>query len=101
MTVLRKAATECKGAKKLFARTKDFPDPSAVAVSRWLADSHALGCWTYFRPGSSADDCSALGAPIGNGRLLGFAGEATTSADTGTLHGAMLSALREAEGVLM
>lgn len=67
--------------------------PSATAVTHWTTDPYAGGSYSFVPVGGSKDDVDALGAPEGD-RLL-FAGEATYWKYHSTLHGALLSALRE------
>ena len=70
----------------------------ASHVTRWKSDPFALGSYLYLPVGSSVADIEALGAPVGD-RLL-FAGEATSVAYSGYVHGAVLSGIREAERLL-
>jgi len=97
-----RAVAACEGAARLFTEpSRDVPEPSAVRVSRWHQDPRSLCCWTAFAPGSSDADCEAMARPVGVSRQLGFAGEHTTAYDMGTVHGAWLTGLREAEGILL
>ncbi len=73
------------------------PDPSAFVRTRWQADPHALGSYSYVPVGASFDDLDILAEPAGE-RIL-FAGEATYRQDYGTVHGAYLSGLREADRI--
>ena len=70
------------------------PAPVATAVTRWGEDPYALGSYLYLPVGASPADIAALAAPEGD--RLGFAGEATHSEHFATVHGAMLSGIREA-----
>lgn len=70
------------------------PTPVASHVTRWRSDPHARGSYSFPALGQSLDDFDALAEPVGE-RVL-FAGEATSRAYFGTLHGALLSARREA-----
>lgn len=72
----------------------EVPAPLASHVTRWRSDPFARGSYSYPALGMSLDDFDALAEPQGE-RVL-FAGEATTSAYFGTLHGALASAKREA-----
>ncbi|MGI4747932.1 MAG: flavin monoamine oxidase family protein [Janthinobacterium lividum] len=68
-------------------------------VSRWGSDPLFLGAYAYARPGC-ADARTALGRPIGDGRLV-LAGEACrTDGLAGTVGGAMLDGERAAHSVL-
>lgn len=72
-----------------------IPPPIAAHVTRWRGDPYSRGSYTFPALGQSLDDFDALAAPVGE-RVL-FAGEATSRATFGTVHGAVLSALREAQ----
>ncbi len=71
--------------------------PTATKVTRWHTDPYARGSYSFMPVGSSPDDMDALAEPVG-GRLL-FAGEATYKTAYQTVHGALLSGLREAARV--
>lgn len=73
----------------------EVPAPLASHVTRWRSDPFARGSYSYPALGISLDDFDTLAEPLGQ-RVL-FAGEATTSAYFGTLHGALISARREAQ----
>jgi monoamine oxidase len=73
------------------------PDPIATHVTRWRDDPWTLGSYSYLPVGSSPDDMRELGEPVG-GRLL-FAGEATEPLLYATVHGALVSGLREARRI--
>jgi monoamine oxidase len=77
---------------------QDAPDPVAVQASRWAADPFALGSYSYFAKGSTPADARALAAPVGE-RLF-FAGEATSTENPSTVHGAYESGLRAAEEIV-
>jgi monoamine oxidase len=74
------------------------PAPTASLVTRWAADPYARGSYSFIAVGSSPDDMEALAEPA-NDRLA-FAGEATNAEFFGTVHGAYLSGVREAERIL-
>lgn len=74
------------------------PGPVAFKVARWGRDPFALGSYSYRAPGSSEAEYNALAAPL-RGRVL-FAGEATSSRYSATVHGAYLSGVREAKRIL-
>jgi monoamine oxidase len=68
-----------------------------VAGHSWGADPFARGAYSYARPGYA--DCRAtLAAPV-DGRLF-FAGEACSTDDFSTAHGAYLNGLAAAEDLL-
>ncbi|MEM7310598.1 MAG: NAD(P)/FAD-dependent oxidoreductase [Planctomycetota bacterium] len=75
----------------------DIPDPSAVHVTRWRGDPWSLGSYSYLPIGASSADFRELAEPV-DGRLL-FAGEATEPLVYGTVHGALVSGLREARRI--
>ena len=77
--------------------------PKETLVTRWRGDPWARGSYSYIAVGSSGDDLDVLGAPLScepedkNQRpRLFFAGEHTIKHFPATVHGAMLSGLREA-----
>jgi monoamine oxidase len=76
----------------------DAPTPTGSLVTRWGTDQYARGSYSFIAVGSSPDDMHELGQPVGE-RLL-FAGEATNPEWFGTVHGAYLSGLREADRIL-
>ena len=75
----------------------DVPDPIATHVTRWRDDPWTLGSYGYLPVGSGPDDMRELGEPV-EGRLL-FAGEATEPLLYATVHGALVSGLREARRI--
>jgi monoamine oxidase len=74
------------------------PEPTAAVVTRWRADPHALGSYSYIPPGAKESDRDQLSAPVGS-RLF-FCGEATQRGAAGTVHGAYQSGRRAATQVL-
>lgn len=71
------------------------PAPLAAQVTRWRSDPYSRGSYSFPALGQTLDDFDALAAPVGK-RVL-FAGEATSRSTFGTVHGAVLSAVREAQ----
>jgi monoamine oxidase len=71
------------------------PHPVAITSTRWLDDTEFLGSYSYLPVGSGPEDMIELGQPV-RGRVF-FAGEATVPEYYGTIHGAMLSGIREAK----
>ena len=71
------------------------PTPAATLVTRWTTDPYAYGSYSYLPVGASDADVAALAAPEGDTVL--FAGEATYWEYYQTVHGAILSGVREAE----
>jgi monoamine oxidase len=66
----------------------------ATFVTRWTSDPFTLGSYTFLPVGASQDDLDLLAIPPDPS--LGFAGEHTLFEHYGTVHGAMLSGIREA-----
>ncbi len=73
------------------------PTPTAMKVTRWLADPFAGGSYSHVPVGAHSKDYDALAAPESD--RLYFCGEATSRKWRGTVHGALLSGLREAERI--
>lgn len=82
--------------RKLYGQS--IPDPNAYYITRWASDPFSCGSYSHIPPGGSCDDYDILSQPIKN-RLF-FAGEATACAFAGTVHGAYLSGIREAERIM-
>lgn len=72
-----------------------IPSPDAWRITRWGSDPFARGSYSSYAPGSSPADYETMAASVGD-RLL-FAGEATHVDHPGTVHGAYLSGIREAQ----
>ena len=70
------------------------PDPAATFVTHWTTDPFAGGSYSYVRVGATVDDFVALSEPIDD-RVL-FAGEHTMRHQFQSVHGALVSGLREA-----
>ncbi len=73
------------------------PAPIATHVTRWRDDPWTLGSYSYLPVGATPDDMRELAEPV-DGRLL-FAGEATEPLLYATVHGALVSGLREARRI--
>jgi monoamine oxidase len=80
--------------KRLFATV---PKPKGVLVTSWGTDPFTLGAYSAVAVGGSPKDFDTLAEPVGD-RLF-FAGEATSRNYAGTVHGAYLSGLREANRI--
>lgn len=93
----------------------EIPRSFRVLRSKWGTDPLALGSYSYPAAGATAEDVSALGAPLrvgdevgedgigseGGGRsVVLFGGEATHHNHYGTAHGAFMSGQREARRFL-
>jgi monoamine oxidase len=68
-----------------------------VAASAWARDPHALGSYSHAKPGH-ADARELLAAPVD--QRLFFAGEACSSEDFSTAHGAYRTGVNAAEQVI-
>ncbi|XP_022649589.1 lysine-specific histone demethylase 1A-like isoform X1 [Varroa jacobsoni] len=81
------------------------PQPKETVVTRWNADPCSRGSYSYVATGASGNDYDLLAAPVtpqvspnqpqAPARLF-FAGEHTIRNYPATVHGALLSGLREA-----
>ncbi|KAF2835533.1 hypothetical protein M501DRAFT_941902 [Patellaria atrata CBS 101060] len=77
--------------------SKKVPWPSEAIVTRWRKDRFARGSYSYMGPRAQSGDYDAMAQPVGH---LHFAGEATCGTHPATVHGAYLSGLRAAAGVI-
>jgi monoamine oxidase len=68
-----------------------------LQVHRWGADPMSRGSYSYARPGQ-ADARAALAAPV-DGRLF-FAGEACSTLDFSTVHGAFATGIAAADALI-
>ena len=66
--------------------------------TRWSRDEYSLGAYSYLRPGATPDDFDSLARPEHRGRVL-FCGEHTSRKYPATMHGALLSGVREAKRI--
>ncbi|WP_324760952.1 FAD-dependent oxidoreductase [Haloarcula sp. GH36] len=89
------AASMVRALRRVF---DDVPEPTDALVTRWAADPHARGAYSFLPPGAAPRDRDRLAAPVGD-RLF-FAGEATSRAYPATVQGAYSSGRRAAEEVL-
>lgn len=76
----------------------DIPEPKRMVVTRWSQNPYSYGAYSYPTVGMNEDDFDQMGEPVAN-RLL-FAGEHTITQYRGTVHGAYLTGIREAERIL-
>ncbi|MCS6802200.1 MAG: FAD-dependent oxidoreductase [Chloroflexota bacterium] len=82
--------------RTLFGR--GVPAPRSAFVTRWLTDPLAGGAYSHLPPGASGDDYDTLATPPSDCLIL--AGEHTSRAYPGTVHGAYLSGERAARDAL-
>ncbi|XP_069128605.1 lysine-specific histone demethylase 1A-like isoform X3 [Argopecten irradians] len=79
------------------------PQPKETLVTRWRADPWARGSYSYVAAGSSGNDYDLMATPVslqpGTQPRMFFAGEHTIRNYPATVHGALLSGLREAERI--
>ncbi|KAB0800702.1 hypothetical protein PPYR_06441 [Photinus pyralis] len=86
------------------SRYPDLPNPISVICSKWYSDPYTRGSYSY--RSLISDDmnvfASDLAEPIhlNNKSLLMFAGEATSSHQYSTVHGAISSGFREADRII-
>ncbi|KAK9268403.1 hypothetical protein L1049_000153 [Liquidambar formosana] len=76
----------------------DVPNPIQTICTRWGSDPLSYGSYSHVRVRSSGSDYDILAESVGS-RLF-FAGEATNRKYPASMHGALLSGLREASCIL-
>ncbi|GAB1730031.1 hypothetical protein NU195Hw_g3455t1 [Hortaea werneckii] len=79
------------------------PDPAAVHVTCWASDSFSRGSYSHMNTAlSDSEHREELQRSVrsSNGGQLRFAGEHTSRNHFATVHGALLSGWREADGIL-
>lgn len=74
-----------------------IPSPTRVVRTRWAMDPFAFGSYSHMPAGTTVEDREALAEP--EGRRLFFAGEATHPEHPATVHGAIMSGVREARRI--
>lgn len=77
---------------------KDIPQPSSYVITHWDQDPLSYGAYAYLPVGIDMRLFKMLAEPVMN--TLFFAGEATSTTDPGTVHGAHLSGIRAANEVM-
>lgn len=75
-----------------------IPNPSQVLRTRWGQHPHTYGAYSFVPVGASSAAFDTVADPVSN-RLF-FAGEHTHRAYRGTVHGAYLSGIREADRIV-
>lgn len=77
---------------------KSFVEPKSIIMTSWGQDRFAQSAYSYLPRGQQVDIFECLSKPIGN-RVF-FAGEATSSRNFATVHGAYETGLIAADQVL-
>jgi monoamine oxidase len=94
--------TEDQAVKQAMGVIRDLfpgaPEPVASFVTDWTDDPFAQGSYSFVAVGATIDDMNLLGTPESD--HLRFAGEHTIFDFHTTVHGAMLSGVREAQDLL-
>ncbi|KAI8116419.1 anon-37Cs-like [Lucilia cuprina] len=85
--------------RKCLKNTK-IPYPSEVLRSNWGSSACYLGGRPYFSTNSSVRDIQTLSLPLGMTPSLLFAGDATIVNGFGTIDGARMSGIREAQRII-
>lgn len=75
----------------------DVPNPIQTICTRWGNDPLSHGSYSHVRVGSSGSDYDLMAESVGDS--LFFAGEATNRKYPASMHGALLSGLREASRI--
>ncbi len=89
------SASALASLRKIFGSS--VPEPDAMIQTRWGADPYSYGSYSFVPVGAKTEHYDVLARPLGS-RLF-FAGEATHRTYPGTVHGAYLSGIREANRV--
>lgn len=76
----------------------DIPEPTDIRVTRWASEPFTLGSYSVTPLGASPEDYVALKETVDD--VLYFAGEATDTEYSATVHGALLSGWRAADEIL-
>ncbi|MFI9202312.1 flavin monoamine oxidase family protein [Streptomyces sp. NPDC053048] len=92
-SVVREALTALRG---IYGDA--VPEPVAHRLTRWAADPYARGAYSFPATTTLLGDHDTLAEPVGES--LYFAGEATSTDHSSTVHGALLTGLREARRIL-
>ena len=82
--------------RKIFGSS--VPEPVNMLQTRWSSDPYSYGAYSFIPVGAKTEYYDTLAQPIDD-RVF-FAGEATHRAYPGTVHGAYLSGIREANRVV-
>lgn len=74
-----------------------IPNPTSMLRTKWGENINAFGAYSYATNGTTSDDFDTLAESV-NDKLF-FAGEHTNREYRGTVHGAYLSGIREADKI--
>jgi monoamine oxidase len=77
---------------------KSIPNPTGFLRTKWGQNIHAYGAYSYPTNGSTSADFETLANEVNN--KIFFAGEHTEREYRGTVHGAYLSGIREANKII-
>lgn len=75
-----------------------IPDPTNMVRTKWVSNEHTYGSYSFASNGTRSTEFEEFEKPIDN--KLFFAGEHTSRDYRGTVHGAYLSGVREAEKIV-
>ncbi|KAM7351553.1 protein anon-37Cs [Cochliomyia hominivorax] len=81
-------------------KNSKIPYPCEVLRSNWSSSACYLGGRPYFSTNSSVKDIQTLSLPLGMTPSLLFAGDATIVNGFGTIDGARMSGIREAQRII-
>ncbi|XP_073823148.1 protein anon-37Cs [Musca autumnalis] len=85
---------------RLCLKNPKIPYPAEVLRSNWSSSACYLGGRPFFSTNSSAQDIQTLAKPLGVTPSLLFAGDATILNGFGTVDGARMSGIREAQRII-
>ncbi len=74
-----------------------IPNPKKLLRTKWKQNPYAFGTYSYATNGTTTEDFNTMAKEVNN--KLFFAGEHTSKDYRGTVHGAYLSGIREAEKI--
>jgi monoamine oxidase len=75
-----------------------IPNPTRMLRTKWGENVHSFGAYSYATNGTTTEDFDTLAKTVSN--KLFFAGEHTSKEYRGTVHGAYLSGMREADKII-
>lgn len=76
----------------------DIPNPTNMLRTKWGQNVNSFGAYSYATNGTTTEDFDILADSVNN--KLFFAGEHTSREYRGTVHGAYLSGIREADKII-